>query len=171
MLGNLGLAKWMSARWHRLTGAPFDELLSSAHCGLVRAADSYDEARSKFGTWAGLWIRAEFQHLASVRRRHSRDWLVLDEPYDEDEPEGKTRKDLVAGDEDTEQLALHEAEKKIARGVLRLVAPRDRKILLRRAEGLGLREVGEEFGISGERVRQIERAAMRRLRLYANVRA
>jgi hypothetical protein len=37
---------------------------------------------------------------------------------------------------------------------------RDRKILRRRAEGAALRAVGAEFGVTGERVRQIERDAI-----------
>lgn len=173
IVDNLPLARWMASKWHRFTGIPEEEFLSSAQLGLVRAARTFDVSKSSFGHWGGLWIRAEFQKLCEQWRKVRRELLVLDElahVNDEGSVHGQTHKDLIAADEDTEVLAHHHAEKQIAREALRCLTPRDRQILMRRYEGLGLREVGEEVGLSGERVRQIERACMRKLRLHATLR-
>ena len=57
-------------------------------------------------------------------------------------------------------------EEKITRRLFDSLTPRQRKILGMRLSGISFQEIGKEFGVTRERVRQIEYQAMREIRVY-----
>jgi len=73
--------------------------------------------------------------------------------------------ELVASDEPDalQQLELHERRHLVRRALGELPA-RDARVLLDRARGDTRERIGRRLGISGERVRQIELAALGKLR-------
>ena len=74
------------------------------------------------------------------------------------------RNDIAA----IEEAEWQDAREEKMRGALVLLNPRERDILSRRwladGEKAGLQELGDEYGVSAERIRQIETAAMKKLR-------
>ena len=74
------------------------------------------------------------------------------------------RNDIAA----LEEAEWQEAREDKMRGALVSLNPRERDILTRRwladGEKIGLQELGDEYGVSAERIRQIEAAAMKKLR-------
>lgn len=67
---------------------------------------------------------------------------------------------------------IHEAKRRLEdlQGLLSTLDPRSREILVRRSHEETLQAIGEDLGLSRERIRQIEGEAMRRLRGCAWVR-
>ena len=74
------------------------------------------------------------------------------------------RNDIAA----IEEAEWQDAREEKMRGAMVLLNPRERDILTRRwladDEKAGLQELGDEYGVSAERIRQIEVAAMKKLR-------
>ena len=81
--------------------------------------------------------------------------------------------DFIA-DEDSltpEEAATHQLLKEHVNGVLALLTPREQKILRMRfgledGRSHTLEEVGQEFGVTRERIRQIEAKALAKLRKH-----
>lgn len=142
------------------------ELVSDGNVSLLRAVDKYDYSRGfKFSTYAS-WaivknlartVPAEFKH--SARFRTSQDEML------------DTRRDHRSNRfwiED--QQRVHEVQ---VDSILKHLNERERRIIVRRF-GLGenleprtLKELGEELGVTKERVRQLQTRAMNKLRSAA----
>jgi len=174
------------------SGMSLSDVEQAGMVGLCKAAALYDPDRgTQFSTYAVVAIRQNIQiasdtglvalpagkasevrqQLAGVRSDVAcfeaayRSFLVysIDAPGDGDSDDSR---DLVpgSGDEPGEQAAALEQQTLVRRALRRLDA-RQRQVLdLRIAHGLTLREVGEQLHLSKERVRQIEAAALQRLR-------
>jgi RNA polymerase primary sigma factor len=142
----------------------FFELISDGNMSLIRAVDKFDYTRGfKFSTYASWAIMKNFARSvpqAGVRRERfmtGRDELLEmshdlrfegEEPYRE--PDVTVRQSIER--------------------VLDELQPREREIVMRRF-GLGdmpgpqtLEEVGKHFGVTKERIRQIETRALNKLR-------
>lgn len=94
----------------------------------------------------------------------------LDRPTDEENPEDSSKLgDFISGSENTEETAIETLAQEEVRQALSKLSERERRILTLRF-GLDdngqrtLDEVGKEFGLTRERVRQIQVKALRRLR-------
>jgi len=152
------------AKRHVGTQVSFFELISDGNMSLIRAVDKFDYTRGfKFSTYASWAIMKNFARTvpkAGVRRERfmtGRDELLEmshdlrfegEEPYRE--PDVTVRQNIER--------------------VLDELQPREREIVMRRF-GLGdmpgpqtLEEVGRHFGVTKERIRQIETRALNKLR-------
>ncbi len=140
------------------------ELVSDGNIALMRAVDKFDYARGfRFSTYATWAIRRSFarsipEEMTQVARFQTGHDELLATAGDHREPEDDIG---VADDAKIRTVVL---------GVLQTLDGRERSIVERRF-GLGdgidagtLAEISEEFGICKERVRQIERRALRKLR-------
>jgi len=142
----------------------FFELISDGNMSLIRAVDKFDYTRGfKFSTYASWAIMKNFARTvpkAGVRRERfmtGRDELLemsRDLRFEGEEP---YREPDVTVRENIER-------------VLDELQPREREIVMRRF-GLGdmpgpqtLEEVGKHFGVTKERIRQIENRALNKLR-------
>ncbi len=142
------------------------ELISDGNISLMRAVDKFDYTRgAKFSTYATWAIRMNNarRFADDVKRRSrfqtSQEEALADSAEDHFDP-------LQA------ERAQRERADQVAR-VLKRLDIRDRQVLEERfglvgnSEAKTLKEVGEQLGVSKERVRQLETRAMARLREFA----
>ncbi len=156
---NLPLAHWWAARRagdaRRLDD---DDARQVASLGLLRAAELYDPASGyKFTTYAGYWIRqflmragryAPVVRCKAKKGRPPTCFRLDPDRHDPVAPEGPCPSEV---DEVCDAL--------------RFLGPRLRHVIeLRFLEGWTLEEIGQELGVTRERVRQLERQALDKLR-------
>ena len=110
---------------------------------------------------------ARIEQLAKA----GRDPVSLDESFGDD-PDGRDRMDTVA-DEGVEEMDSQLSKQMLTESVRKLLldklSPREAQIIemrfgLRGQSPLTLKEIGHKFNLSRERIRQIERSALRQLR-------
>jgi RNA polymerase primary sigma factor len=111
-------------------------------------------------------------HLKKI----SQETVSIDSPVGEDEGEDSSLGDFIV-DEDTtkpNEMAGRQILKEYVQGILKDLDPREQKILKMRfglEDGVThtLEEVGEEFGVTRERIRQIESKALERIREHIDI--
>jgi RNA polymerase primary sigma factor len=111
-------------------------------------------------------------HLKKI----SQETVSIDSPVGEDDGEDSSLGDFIV-DEDTtkpNEVAGRQILKEYVQGILTDLDPREQKILKMRfglEDGVThtLEEVGEEFGVTRERIRQIESKALERIREHIDI--
>jgi RNA polymerase primary sigma factor len=189
-----GLVPWCVERWqdHPAVLALGEDAEQAGCLGLLRAAELWDARRGVgFNTYAVKWIeqalRRESYHCHAVRvpdylagRKKSaaskcradadRALACQQFPWrwggDGPLPGEYEPADRHEGPE--EEAARREAADTLDR-LLRALPGRWRDLLLRRAGGQTLQQIADAFGVSRERVRQIEGKALARARRQAGV--
>lgn len=166
---NLGLVPTMIER-SRIKGVDFGELISEGQLALLRSVDKFDCARGfKFSTYACRAIITSITRAVAMMARH-RSYFPTE--YDPDMQRGDMTETRRAGVEEdcieALQGILHRNDAELT--------PTERKILSERF-GFGratathaiapektLRQVADLFGVTKERVRQIQNRALSKLR-------
>lgn len=144
----------------------FFELVSDGNMSLIRAAEKFDYARgNKFSTYASWAIMKNFARtIPDEHRRRDRFRTSQGEMF------GATPD--VRSDQYGQESAQSTREHQIGR-ILEKLDDREQKIIISRfgldhtLEPLTLKEVGQEMGVTKERVRQIEARALAKLRQAA----
>ena len=142
------------------------ELISDGNLSLMRAVEKFDFGRGfKFSTYASWAIIKNFaRSIPDEKNRRERFVTGHDEVF-EIAPD-------VRGDEH-EALATQERATHSVNRLLEFLEPREREIIRMRAglddhaKGMTLEEIGQQFGITKERVRQLNARAMKKLREVA----
>ena len=170
------------AKKYQSSGLPLLDIVQEGNLGLIHAVDKFDWRKGfKFSTYATWWIRQAIQRGIANSARvirlpvHAGDMLTallkmsLDEPVRDDG-------DAELGDFVQDRNAVapfdHAATSLLPGEVAKVLAvldDRERTILTLRfgLDGGGertLEEVAEHFGLTRERIRQIEARAMSKLR-------
>lgn len=187
MIANMTYAERGANKWFRGYNGRLpidrDEFVSSAYLGLVEAARTFDPNRgTQFTTWAFSKINNRLGKTVREYRRQN-GWAYNHLQGHPDKKNGRMERVLKHvgwptvigkdGDEtpwdapaptpDPETIRSHERREHIRGCVLSTArTPRERKILEGRLAGRTLGEIGDELGITRERVRQIYQAAMHR---------
>lgn len=176
---NLSLVRWILNRreLHRIV-AMFpcrDDSFQTAAAGLCRAVQTFDQSKGKFATWAMWWMRQALQRAACDQRgvripphrqkefgRFSLGLIGLPEKPDGN---GLYDIDLLGVDDGTaeEVAAQDEAADRLGE-MLKCLPGRDREIMAHFARGHTTTEVGQTFGFSRERARQIYVRCLAKLR-------
>ena len=170
-----------------------DELVQIANMGLLKAVDKCDPRRGRLSTVSNVWIRQtllyELQqrgrlvhvpghalravakpHERAAAERACRNTVSLD--VETDHPNGGRR--VTAGElipdprpgVDFDAMELRERSDQVEALMSRL-SLREQLIVRDRIDGETLLAVAEQWGITKERVRQIEAAALDKLRKWA----
>ncbi|CEF48276.1 unnamed protein product [uncultured bacterium] len=168
---NRGLA-WAVARRFKGHGVAFDDLLSAAYMGLIRAVPPFDPEYATFGTYGTVtatnWVRREFA-------RGGRMWIPDHARYAR--PTATPRVLAAAeaafavsfvplesvADPPARSAGRGHDEQDLEEAIAAL--PRRLRFIVRaRLAGRSLKSIGRELGLSGEWVRQAESVAIARLR-------
>jgi RNA polymerase primary sigma factor len=145
----------------------FFELVSDGNMSLIRAAEKFDYARgNKFSTYASWAIMKNFARtIPDEHRRRDRFRTSQAEMFG------------AAPDQRSDQYGQESAQtQRVSQigKILERLDDREQKIIISRfgldhtAEPLTLKEVGQEMGVTKERVRQIEARALAKLRVAAH---
>lgn len=139
------------------------ELVSDGNIALMRAVEKFDYARGfRFSTYASWAITRHYARTIPEELQHGDRYQT-----GHDEVLSFTGDRRI--DEQTKEAGASDVREAVA-GVLKSLDARERAIVQRHyglannGDRLTLDEIGREFGISKERVRQIEQRALRKLR-------
>jgi RNA polymerase sigma factor (sigma-70 family) len=144
----------------------FFELLSDGNVSLLRAVEKFDYSRgNKFSTYASWAIMKNFaRSIPEEKHRRERYVTGHEELFEVAQDNRSDEHEVVASAE--------QATHKVNR-LLEYLDPRERQIIRLRAgldsgsEGMTLEKIGEQLGITKERVRQLNVRAMKKLRSLA----
>ena len=147
---------------HLNPGQNLDELKSDANVSVMRAVEKFDYGRGfKFSTYATWAIMKNFaRSIPDENTRRSRYLTGTDELFD-----GKAD---IRTDEQEVLTAASQARDRVNR-LLDYLDPRTREVIRMRtgldgSEEMTLEQIGQHFGITKERVRQINVRGMKQLR-------
>jgi RNA polymerase sigma factor (sigma-70 family) len=141
----------------------FFELVSDGNMSLIRAVEKFDFSRgNKFSTYASWAIMKNFARSIPEERHRRERYLTGHEELFE----------AAADNRSDEHEILAAAEQKVQQvnRLLEYLDPRERQIIRMRAglddhgRGMTLEEIGQEMGITKERVRQLNVRIMKKLR-------
>ena len=139
------------------------ELMSDGNLSLIRAVEKFDYSRGfKFSTYASWAIIKNF--VRSIPGEVQRRERFVTGRHDVFDAAPDNRSD------EHEALATTERATHCVNRLLEYLEPRERAIIRMRAglddhsRGMTLEEIGRQFGITKERVRQLNARAMKRLR-------
>jgi RNA polymerase sigma factor (sigma-70 family) len=144
----------------------FFELLSDGNMSLIRAVEKFDFGRGfKFSTYASWAIMKNFARTIPDERHRRERFVTGHEEVFEVAPDTRSDEHEVVA---TKERATHSVNR-----LLEYLEPREREIIRMRAgldshaKGMTLEEIGQQFGITKERVRQLNARAMKKLRSIA----
>jgi RNA polymerase primary sigma factor len=154
------------AKKHAAQTDNFFELLSDGNMSLIRAVEKFDFGRGfKFSTYASWAIMKNFARSIPDEKHRRERFVTGHEEVFEIAPDTRT--------DEHEILATHERATHSVNRLLEYLEPREREIIRMRAglddhaKGMTLEEIGQQFGITKERVRQLNARAMKKLRSIA----
>jgi RNA polymerase primary sigma factor len=153
------------AKRHAAQSDNFFELLSDGNMSLMRAVEKFDFSRNfKFSTYASWAIMKNFARSIPDEKNRKERFVTGHEEVFDIAPDTRTDEFEVVA---TQERASHSVNR-----LLQYLEPREREIIRLRAglddaRGLTLEEIGQQFGITKERVRQLNARAMKKLRSLA----
>jgi RNA polymerase primary sigma factor/RNA polymerase sigma factor len=150
------------AKRHVGMGDNFFELVSDGNMSLIRAVEKFDYSRgNKFSTYASWAIMKNFARTIPLETRQR-------DRFRTSQAETFASREDLRGDEWAELSAQSQREAQIQR-IMRRLDDREQQIIKSRfglgvsPQGQTLKEVGDEMGVTKERVRQIEARALKKL--------
>jgi RNA polymerase sigma factor (sigma-70 family) len=154
------------AKRHAAQTDNFFELLSDGNMSLIRAVEKFDFSRgNKFSTYASWAIMKNFARSIPEEKRRRERYVTGHEEMFESAPD-------MRSDEQEIVSSLEQTKFRVNR-LLEYLEPRERQIIRMRAgldnysEGMTLEEIGQQLGITKERVRQLNVRIMNKLRSIA----
>lgn len=146
----------------------FFGLVSDGNMSLIRAVEKFDYARgNKFSTYASWAIMKNFARSIPDEFKHKDRFRTTGE-------EVFMAREDSRGDHFAAEIAQQQRQTQINR-ILNRLDQREQQIIIRRFgldhnhEPLTLKEVGEEMGVTKERIRQLEARALSKLREAASM--
>lgn len=161
---NMALVVAMAKRT-RIPNVEFPELVSEGNMAMLRSIEKFDVSRGfKFSTYACRSILKSFNRLATKTGRYRRLFPTEFDPELE-------RSDGDVDRHEVERRDSVEEVREVLMGSRAGLSALERKVLVERFaigssvdHGMTLAEVGKTVGLTNERVRQIQNAALAKLR-------
>lgn len=161
---------WAGMRKYRTTLIDRDTMEAEFMMALVHAARTYNPTKGSFSGWAFWWFYNHYaQLLRDFNRRGIRGKITLvrdaylEAPKDaacfEQMLQHSPRQQLLDG-RNKKRLALDDMREQFAAHVVQLSSCQ-KTVLKRRMQGDSFREIGEDLGISKQRVEQVQKDAIR----------
>ena len=154
------------AKRHAAQTDNFFELLSDGNMSLIRAVEKFDYSRgNKFSTYASWAIMKNFARSIPEEKKRRERYVTGSEDAFTATPDMRT--------DEQEILTSVEQTKHRVNRLLEYLEPREQQIVRMRAgldsysEGMTLEEIGQQLGITKERVRQLNVRIMTKLRSIA----
>lgn len=154
------------AKKHVRDGENIFELMSDGNMSLIRAVEKFDYGRNfKFSTYASWAIMKNFARSIPDEKHRRERFVTGHEEVFEAAPDLRS--------DEGEIVASQERAKHGVNRLLEYLEPRERDIIRMRAgldehsKNMTLEEIGRQFGITKERVRQLNARAMKKLRSIA----
>ncbi len=154
------------AKKHTAQAENFFELMSDGNMSLIRAVEKFDYYRGfKFSTYASWAIMKNFARSIPEDKHRRERFITGHEDVFDAAPDNRT--------DEHEMLATQERATHSVNRLLEYLEPREREIIRMRAgmdengKNVTLEEIGRKFGITKERVRQLNARAMSKLRAIA----
>lgn len=151
------------AKKHSAQADNFFELLSDGNMSLIRAVEKFDYSRgNKFSTYASWAIMKNYARSIPDDKKHRERYVTGHEEMFEAAPDNRSN--------EHEQLFSQEQAANRVNVLLASLDDRERQIIRMRAgldnysEGMTLEEIGQQLGITKERVRQLNVRIMNKLR-------
>jgi len=160
------------AKSYKGRGLSYSELVAEGNVGLIKALDKFDESRgNKIISYSVWWIRQSI--LDAIEKRNAN--VVEDYPEDYEEQlddEQTNQKAQVQPDEFIEEEKNEFDLKKLVTALVDVLDPREKEIIstyygLYDKEEKTLEEIGQTFGLTKERIRQITEKALKKMRTAA----
>lgn len=159
---NLRLVVSIAKRHAGSTNNLFD-LISDGNMSLIRAVEKFDYSRkNRFSTYASWAIMKNYTRAISDEQRYHRKFVAL-------ENEANVEREEEVYDPVEFERTQTRQQRRVAE-VLKCLTPREQQIIIRRFgldrnyPPMTLKQVGEELGVTKERIRQIEILALSKLR-------
>lgn len=143
----------------------FDDAVQIASIGFVKALDTFDlDNGARFSTHLGWLIRASYADKTDKRydRNKGYEVTILDAPIIHDTQYPETMGTMLP--DPTPLNYDHGTVRRGLRGLLQDFTQRDRIILAGRMHDLRLQDLADHYGLTRERIRQIEKKALDTLR-------
>jgi len=154
------------AKRHAGQAENFFELLSDGNMSLIRAVEKFDFSRgNKFSTYASWAIMKNYARSIPDDKKHRERYVTGHEEMFEATADSRSN--------EHEQLSSQEQAASRVNRLLESLDERERQIIRMRAgldnysEGMTLEEIGQQLGITKERVRQLNVRIMNKLRSMA----
>jgi len=153
------------AKRHLGAGENIDDLVSDGNLSLMRAVEKFDYGRgNKFSTYATWAIMKNFARSIPDGKTHKQRYMTGHEEVFEAKADVRT--------DEQEVLAVADAARARVKRLLDHLDPRTREVIRMRtgldgSEEMTLEQIGQHFGITKERVRQINVRGMKQLREWA----
>ena len=165
---NMNLVVAMATR-SRVGNVEFSEQISEGSMALLRAVDKFDASRGfKFSTYVCRAIFKSFNRLATNTKRYVQRFGKSFEPEMERSNYDEHKHDMIQADllRDVNEIILTNAAKltELERSVLR------HRFALHGHSRKTLSELGEQLGLSNERIRQIQKKAIAKMQEILNTR-
>ena len=177
ILSNQPLVFFIAKRY-RIPGLPLKDLVQEGNIGLMKAAESFDPAKGKFGTYAFWWIKAY------ILKAMEESWLVHAPSWRQDanrDEKGdalpcqivELEESIVAPTEEDDgpfKAANENEMKQVAQRMLSGLTTRERRVVCLRfgiengGEDHTIEEIGRSVGLPPERVRQVLSKALTKMR-------
>lgn len=154
-----------NSKKHLNAGEPIDDLVSDGNLSLMRAVEKFDYARgNKFSTYATWAIIKNFARSIPDAKTHKQRYMTGHEELFEAKADVRT--------DEQEVLAQADAARARVNRLLDHLDPRTRDVIRMRtgldgSQEMTLEQIGQHFGITKERVRQINVRGMKQLREWA----
>jgi RNA polymerase sigma factor (sigma-70 family) len=146
------------------------ELVSDGNLSLLRAVEKFDFGRGfKFSTYASWAIIKNYARSIPDEKHRRERFVTGHEEVFEVAPDTRSDEHEIVA---TQERATHSVNR-----LLQYLEPRERDIIRMRAgldnhaKGMTLEEIGKQFAITKERVRQVHARAMKKLRSIAEEQA